>query len=152
MNEGRAQRCYAVLALVFGVPGLVGGGGLAVFGIAMTVVGPGYMDLAQRLWLLGFGLAGGAAPVAFVWLSWVYLRRGRQALLQTGALVWTGYALGLLTGLFVLGHLLWFWQDGGRQTVALVLAGLLLAIPGAALGYLRWPQRWRQPPGFAQTN
>jgi hypothetical protein len=146
MSGGRAQRRYAILALVFGVPGLAGGGALSLFGIVLSVFGPHYMSLSERLLTLAFGLAGAAAPAGWLWLSVVYLRRGRDGLRHAGVLPWIGLLLGLLTGLFVLATLLWHWQDGGRQTVALVLAGLLLAVPAAALAAVRWPRAPGLPP------
>lgn len=151
MGEGRAQRRYAILALAFGVPGLAGGGALALFGIVLSVFGPHYMGLSERLLTLAFGLAGAAAPAGWLWLSVAYLRRGREGLRRAGVLPWIGLLLGLLTGLFVLATLLWHWQDGGRQTVALVLAGLLLAVPAAALAARARPDAKHTPPARTLT-
>jgi len=95
MGEGRAQRRYAILALAFGVPGLAGGGALALFGIVLSVFGPHYMGLSERLLTLAFGLAGAAAPAGWLWLSVAYLRRGREGLRRAGVLPWIGLLLAV---------------------------------------------------------
>ncbi|MDA4516373.1 hypothetical protein NZA43_06895, partial [Escherichia coli] len=69
MDERRLRYLYAALAVLFGLPSLVGGGAAAMLLLLMGLGQFGHGTLASVTLMPLWGLAGMAGCLAWLWLS-----------------------------------------------------------------------------------
>lgn len=87
------------------MPAVLAGGGLAILAIWAFFTRRTYMGASEGPLLLIWSVAGLCGLLAWLWLSGVYLRRGRNGLRHAGALAWAGLGLGMLGALGVAGFI-----------------------------------------------
>ena len=133
----RHQRLYLAQALVLGVPAVLAGGGLAILAIWAFFTRRTYMGASEGPLLLIWSVAGLCGLLAWLWLSGVYLRRGRNGLRHAGALAWAGLGLGMLGALGVAGFIAFALVNGSPwQVLGYLVFGPLLLLPSAHLVWL----------------
>lgn len=137
VDEVRHQRFYLAQALVLGVPAVLAGGGLAIMAIWAFFTRRSYMGAGEGPLLLIWSVAGLCGLLAWLWLSGVYLRRGRNGLRHAGALAWAGLAMGMLGALGVAGFVAFALAHGSPwQVLGYLVFGPLLLVPSAHLLWL----------------
>ena len=138
--EHGQRTAYAALAVLFGVPCVLAGG---LFSVLLITELPS--DPRGGLW----GLAGVIGLLAWLWLSTLYLWKGREGLRLThrprlARALWVGMALGVLATLplfWIMGSLLadTLPRPGSndlRTLLALFVFGPTLLVPTAMLAWL----------------
>ncbi|WP_313204737.1 hypothetical protein [Stenotrophomonas sp.] len=98
-NERTHKRLYLLECLLLGVPGLIVSGLVIGFVLLMAVIDPGFEHDNRSLMAFAWSMTGLAGVIAWVWLSWLYLRRGRSALQETPAFPWLMLMLGVAAAL-----------------------------------------------------
>lgn len=137
VDDVRHQRLYLAQALVLGVPAVLAGGGLAILAIWAFFTRRTYMGASEGPLLLIWSVAGLCGLLAWLWLSGVYLRRGRNGLRHAGALAWAGLGLGMLGALGVAGFIAFALVNGSPwQVLGYLVFGPLLLLPSAHLVWL----------------
>ncbi|WP_256775392.1 MULTISPECIES: hypothetical protein [unclassified Stenotrophomonas] len=137
VDDVRHQRLYLAQALVLGVPAVLAGGGLAILAIWAFFTRRTYMGASEGPLLLIWSVAGLCGLLAWLWLSGVYLRRGRSGLRHAGALAWAGLGLGMLGALGVAGFIAFALVNGSPwQVLGYLVFGPLLLFPSAHLVWL----------------
>lgn len=137
VDDVRHQRLYLAQALVLGVPAVLAGGGLAILAIWAFFTRRTYMGTSEGPLLLIWSVAGLCGLLAWLWLSGVYLRRGRNGLRHAGALAWAGLGLGMLGALGVAGFIAFALVNGSPwQVLGYLVFGPLLLLPSAHLVWL----------------
>jgi len=141
----RQQRLYLAQALLLGLPALLAGGGAALMAVWMFITRRTYMGVSEGLFLLLWSVAGLCGLIAWLWLSAVYLRHGRQGLRQVGLLAWAGLALGMAGALGLCGFIAYALAHGSPwQVLGYLVVGPVLLVPAA---HLLWLRRARAPVG-----
>lgn len=141
--EGRTQRrIYLTLALLFGLPALVAGGGLAGMAVWTYFTRGNYMGTGEGFFLLCWSLAGLCGVLGWLWLSVVYVHGGRVALRRGSPWAWAGLALGVIAALGVLGLVLssFLMAGSGVGVLGYLVFGPPLLVPTAHLLGLRRAQ------------
>ncbi len=133
MDDAHRRRRYIALALVFGLPGLAGGGIFAVLGVWVGMTASGYFGAGTKALFATWGLAGCLGLLAWLWLSAVYLRHGGDGLRRSGCWPWAGLALGALAALPMLVLGVWHATGGNTEGWAMLLLGPPLLVPAWAL-------------------
>lgn len=87
MDEGLHKRMVAVGGLVLGLPALAAGGTVAVLGLMVAMDGK-YLSGNEPTLLLLWSLGGIIGLLSWLWLSGVFLRRGRDGLRQSSPASW----------------------------------------------------------------
>lgn len=137
VDDVRHQRLYLAQALGLGVPAVLAGGGLAILAIWAFFTRRTYMGASEGPLLLIWSVAGLCGLLAWLWLSGVYLRRGRNGLRHAGALAWAGLGLGMLGALGVAGFIAFALVNGSPwQVLGYLVFGPLLLLPSAHLAWL----------------
>lgn len=137
VDDVRHQRLYLAQALGLGVPAVLAGGGLAILAIWAFLTRRTYMGASEGPLLLIWSVAGLCGLLAWLWLSGVYLRRGRNGLRHAGALAWAGLGLGMLGALGVAGFIAFALVNGSPwQVLGYLVFGPLLLLPSAHLVWL----------------
>lgn len=137
VDDVRHQRLYLAQALGLGVPAVLAGGGLAILAIWAFFTRRTYMGAGEGPLLLIWSVAGLCGLLAWLWLSGVYLRRGRNGLRHAGALAWAGLGLGMLGALGVAGFIAFALVNGSPwQVLGYLVFGPLLLLPSAHLVWL----------------
>lgn len=137
VDDVRQQRLYLAQALVLGVPAVLAGGGLAILAIWAFFTRRTYMGASEGPLLLIWSVAGLCGLLAWLWLSGVYLRRGRNGLRHAGALAWAGLGLGMLGAFGVAGFIAFALVNGSPwQVLGYLVFGPLLLLPSAHLVWL----------------
>jgi hypothetical protein len=137
VDDVRHQRLYLAQALGLGVPAVLAGGGLAILAIWAFFTRRTYMGASEGPLLLIWSVAGLCGLLAWLWLSGVYLRRGRNGLRHAGALAWAGLGLGMLGALGVAGFIAFALVNGSPwQVLGYLVFGPLLLLPSAHLVWL----------------
>lgn len=147
LSERRRRLGYAVVALLFGLPGAVCGGVVAAYGL--LVVGyllveegarSGYLSMAA---VLLWGLCGVLGVVAWLRLSVAFLRGGAVALRAIRSGWWYLLSTGVLAALVVLALTLyawtgyWGWVSRSANLLPFLLLGPSLLPPTAMLCWFR---------------
>ncbi|WMJ67801.1 hypothetical protein [Stenotrophomonas sp. 24(2023)] len=140
MDERRSKYLYAALAAAFGLPSLLLGGAMAVFGIGGGLASLADGNIARPLLMLVWSLAGLAGCLAWLGLSCDYLLGGRRALQARSRAQWGALLLGMIASVPLLGIGIWLGLTYGPRAFALLLAGPSLLLPAAHLAWLRWRQ------------
>ncbi|HYQ22387.1 hypothetical protein [Stenotrophomonas sp.] len=138
MDERLHKRLHLALALLFGLPGLLLGGTVALVGV--------YSGLAQetrllsRLLLVCWGTAGALGIVAWLRIGADFLLQGRSGLQAVGRAWWALLLLGALAAVpfAVLGVVVGLTERA--EGLGLLLFGPPLLLPAAHLAGLRWRQ------------
>ncbi|WP_411849877.1 hypothetical protein ACLB90_12900 [Stenotrophomonas sp. LGBM10] len=141
MRASLHQRLYALQCVLLGIPTVVACGLVAVQGLR-------HADVHRHLLLAGkeggllllWGGAGLLGLLAWVWLSALYLRRGRDGLRWAGALPWAGLVVGALAAGSLLLVVLYAGVVGRWQVLGYLVFGPLLLVPSAHLAWLRRSQ------------
>ncbi|WP_286071983.1 hypothetical protein [Stenotrophomonas sp. 57] len=140
MDESGHKRMVAVGGLLLGLPALAAAGTVAVLGLMVAVDGkylPGNELTVLLLWSSG-GIIG---LLSWLWLSGVFLRRGRAGLQQSSLAAWVGLGVGVLAALAVVAvtlHLV--FKQGEFAPLAYLGLGPPFLLPAAHLAWLRWRQ------------
>lgn len=98
-KERTHKRLYLLECLLLGVPGLIVSGLVIGFVLLMAVIDSGFEHDNRSLMAFAWSMTGLAGVIAWVWLSWLYLRRGRSALQETPAFPWLMLMLGVAAAL-----------------------------------------------------
>ncbi|WP_313347815.1 hypothetical protein [Stenotrophomonas sp.] len=138
MDDIAQRRLYAAQAVLLGLPTLVAGGTLSVLAVLVFFSRNNYMGGIEGMALLAWGLSGIVGLLGWLWLSSVYLRRGRDGLRQSGPLGWICIALGTVGALVVMGLVVRLVGEGGWKDLGYLVAGPLLLVPSAQLVWMRW--------------
>ncbi|MDR6993327.1 hypothetical protein [Luteimonas sp. 3794] len=102
-GDHRQRIVYAVHALILGMPVLWIGGGVALVGVYMSMLG-------APAWIFMLSLMGLAGLIAWLRLSIGFLRSGRLGLLRISRGWWWGIGSGIAATLWMFGSA---WYDGG---------------------------------------
>ncbi|EED39510.1 conserved hypothetical protein [Stenotrophomonas sp. SKA14] len=138
MDEGLHKRMVAVGGLVLGLPAFAAGGTVAVLGL-MVVLDGKYLSGNEPTMLLLWSLGGIIGLLSWLWLSGVFLWRGRTGLRQSSPVAWLGLLLGVLAALAVVAvtlHLV--FKDGEFALLSYLGLGPPFLLPAAHLAWLRW--------------
>lgn len=138
MDELLHKRVVAVAGLVLGLPTLAAGGTVAVLGLMVALEGT-YLSGDEPTVLLLWSLGGILGLLSWLWLSIVFLWRGREGLRQSPRVVWVGLLLGVFAACGVIvavARLL--WTHGEWQMLAYLGLGPPLLLLAGHLAWLRW--------------
>ncbi|WP_313440173.1 hypothetical protein [Stenotrophomonas sp.] len=139
MDERRHRRIYIAHSLLLGLPGLIAGAGVAGFALYMFLTRLDQMRDDEYTLLFLWAAAGLAGAAGWVWLSWQYLRHGREGLRRAPPLPWIGLVLGVLAALGIAGLVLFAMFHGSPwQVLGYLLLGPPVLLPAAHLAWLRW--------------
>jgi len=143
MDERLHKRLHLALALLFGLPGLLLGGTVALVGVYSGLTQE--TRLLSRLLLVCWGAAGVLGIVAWGRIGSDFLLQGRSGLQMAGRIWWRLLLLGALAALppVMLGLVVGLTERA--EGFALLLYGPPLLLPAAHLAWLR-----RQQPLAAQ--
>jgi len=149
-NERTHKRWYLLECLLLGLPALIVSGLLIGLVLVIAVTEPGFERDNRSLIALAWSMTGLVGVIAWVWLSWRYLRWGRSALQETPAFPWLMLMSGVVAAPPVLAVSIMVLLAeahglmGGSafrlphwQTLCLPLAGPPLLLPAAHLAWLR---------------
>ncbi|WP_313145332.1 hypothetical protein [Stenotrophomonas sp.] len=138
MDERLHKRLHLALALLFGLPGLLLGGTVALVGVYSGLMQE--TRLLPRLLLVCWGVAGALGIVAWVRIGADFLLQGRLGMQVMGRVWWALLLLGAFAAIpaVVLGVVVGL--TGRAQGFALLLYGPPLLLPAAHLAWLRWRQ------------
>ncbi|WP_367381353.1 hypothetical protein [Stenotrophomonas cyclobalanopsidis] len=138
MNERLHKRLHLALALLFGLPGLLLGGTVALVGVYSGLMQE--TRLLSRLLLVCWGVSGALGIVAWVRIGADFLLQGRSGLQAMGRLWWGLLLLGILAAIpaAVLGMVVGLTERA--EGLGLLLFGPPLLLPAAHLAWLRWRQ------------
>ncbi|QDH70978.1 hypothetical protein [Marilutibacter alkalisoli] len=136
-EDTRQRLLYAALALLAGLPGLLFGGAVALLGVYAGLVEPGRGTLPVRIVLSGWGLAGLAGALAWLWLSAAFLMQGKSGLRGTASVWWWLLLAGVLTTLPVVALASWLALTQDGEALSLLLLGPPLLLPTALLWHWR---------------
>ncbi|MHC1655221.1 hypothetical protein ACODUL_18260 [Stenotrophomonas maltophilia] len=138
MDERLHKRLHLALALLFGIPGLLLGGTVALVGVYSGLMQE--TRLLSRLLLVCWGAAGALGIVAWVRIGADFLLQGRSGLQAVGWVWWGLLLLGAFAAIpaVVLGVVVGLAE--GMQGFGLLLFGPPLLLPAAHLAWLRWRQ------------
>ncbi|HDS1037205.1 TPA: hypothetical protein QDZ42_000187 [Stenotrophomonas maltophilia] len=153
-SERTHRRLYLLECLLLGPPALIVSGLLIGFVLVMAVADPGFEHDNQSLKALAWSVMGLAGAIAWLWLSWRYLRWGRSALQEAPAFPWLMLLFGVVAALPMLAVSITVLLAEAHglmrgsafrlphwQTLCLPLAGPPLLLPAAHLAWLRRRQR-----------
>jgi hypothetical protein len=136
MDERLHKRLHLVQALLFGLPGVLLGGTVALVGVYSGLTQE--TRLPSRLLLVCWGTAGALGIVAWLYIGAGFLLQGWSGLQAVGRVWWALLALGALAAVpaVVLGLVVGLTErmDG----FSLLLFGPPLLLPAAHLAWLRW--------------
>lgn len=138
MDESGHKRMVAVGGLLLGLPALAAAGTVAVLGLMVAVDGK-YLSGNEPTVLLLWSSGGVIGLLSWVWLSGVFLRRGRAGLRQSSTAPWVGLGLGVLAALAVVAvtlHLV--FKQGEFALLSYLGLGPPFLPPAAHLAWLRW--------------
>ncbi|MGF6419260.1 uncharacterized membrane protein HdeD (DUF308 family) [Stenotrophomonas sp. AN71] len=138
MDESGHKRMVAVGGLLLGLPALAAGGTVAVLGL-MVVADGKYLSGNEPTVLLLWSSGGVIGLLSWLWLSGVFLRRGRAGLRQSSPAPWLGLLMGALAALAVVAvtlHLV--FKQGEFALLAYLGLGPPFLLPAAHLAWLRW--------------
>jgi len=138
MDERLHKRLHLSLALLFGLPGLLLGGTVALVGVYSGLMQE--TRLLSRLLLVCWGAAGALGIVTWLHIGASFLLQGRPGLQAVGRLWWSLLALGALAAVpaAVLGLVVGLTER--MEGFGLLLFGPPLLLPAAHLAWLRWRQ------------
>ena len=134
MDERRLRYLYAALAVLFGLPSLVGGGAAAMLLLLMGLGQFGHGTLASVTLMPLWGLAGMAGCLAWLWLSAGYLMHGRAGL-RVRPVWWWMLLAGGLAAFPPLGLAAWWSVTVHTEGSGLLLLGPSMLVPA---GMLLW--------------
>ena len=136
MDERLHKRLHLLQALLFGLPGLLLGGTVALVGVYSGLMQE--TRLLSRLLLVCWGAAGALGIVAWLHIGAGFLLQGRPGLQAVGRLWWSLLALGALAAVpaAVLGLVVGLTER--MEGFGLLLFGPPLLLPTAHLAWLRW--------------
>ncbi|HGK7304899.1 MULTISPECIES: hypothetical protein [Stenotrophomonas] len=136
MDERLHKRLHLALALLFGLPGLLLGGTVALVGVYSGVMQE--TRLLSQLLLVCWGVSGALGIVAWVRIGADFLLQGRSGLQAMGRVWWGLLLLGAFAAIpaVVLGVVVGLTERA--QGFALLLYGPPLLLPAAHLAWLRW--------------
>lgn len=138
MDEHLHKRMVAVGGLVLGLPALAAGGTVAMLGLMVAMDGK-YLSGNEPTLLLLWSLGGIIGLLSWLWLSGVFLRRGRDGLRQSSPAAWVGLLLGVLAALAVVAVTLHLaFKDGEFALLSYLGLGPPFLLPAAHLAWLRW--------------
>nr|KAJ9632682.1 hypothetical protein H2204_007769 [Knufia peltigerae] len=132
MDERHLKYLYAALAVLFGLPSLVGGGAAAMMLLLMGLGQFGHGSLASVTLMPLWGLSGIAGCLAWLWLSAGYLMQGRAGL-RVRPVWWRMLLAGGLAALPPLGLALWWGITVHAEGLNLLLLGPSMLVPAAML-------------------
>ncbi|HDS1104258.1 hypothetical protein ACK1O1_02890 [Stenotrophomonas maltophilia] len=138
MDESGHKRMVAVGGLLLGLPALAAAGTVAVLGL-MVVADGKYLSGNELTVLLLWSSGGVIGLLSWLWLSGVFLRRGRAGLRQSSPAAWVGLGLGVLAALAVVAvtlHLV--FKQGEFALLSYLGLGPPFLLPAAHLAWLRW--------------
>ncbi|MDT3485922.1 hypothetical protein [Stenotrophomonas maltophilia] len=138
MDERVQKRMVAVGGLLLGLPALAAGGTVAVLGLMVAMDGK-YLSGNEPTMLLLWSLGGIIGLLSWLWLSGVFLWRGRDGLRQSSPAAWAGLLVGVLAALAVVAvtlHLV--FKNGEFALLSYLGLGPPFLLPAAHLAWLRW--------------
>ncbi|MFL0349710.1 hypothetical protein [Stenotrophomonas lactitubi] len=136
MEERRLKYLYAALAVLFGLPSLVGGGAAATMLLLMGLGQFGHGTLASVTLMPLWGLSGIAGCLAWLWLSAGYLMQGRAGL-RARPVWWRMLLAGGLAAMPPLGLALWWGIAVHAEGFNLLLLGPSMLVPAGMLVWLK---------------
>lgn len=105
----------------------------------MVVLDGKYLTGDEHSLLLLWSSAGVLGLLSWMWLSGLFLWRGRAGLHQAPVVAWIGLVLGILAALGVVAATLYFtFKEGEISTLGFLGFGPLLLVLAAHLLWLRW--------------
>ncbi|AWH52246.1 hypothetical protein C1924_03090 [Stenotrophomonas sp. ESTM1D_MKCIP4_1] len=136
MDERLHKRLLLAQALLFGLPGVLLGGAVALAAVHVGLAKE--TRLLNQILLVGWGTAGVLGIVAWLRLGSDVLLRGRAGLHMAGWVWWILLLLGALAAMpaVVLGVVVGLTERA--EGFALLLFGPPLLLPAAHLAWLRW--------------
>ncbi|PTA73161.1 MULTISPECIES: hypothetical protein [unclassified Stenotrophomonas] len=140
MDESGHKRMVAVGGLLLGLPALAVAGTVAALGLMAAGDGK-YLSGNEPTVLLLWSSGGVIGLLSWLWLSGVFLRRGRPGLRQSSLAAWVGLGLGALAALAVVAFTLHLvFKQGQWALLAYLGVGPPFLLPAAHLAWLRWGQ------------
>jgi hypothetical protein len=136
MDERRLKYLYAALAVLFGLPSLVGGGAAATMLLLMGLGQFGHGTLASVTLMPLWGLSGISGCLAWLWLSAGYLMQGRAGL-RVRPVWWRMLLIGGLAAMPPLGLALWWGIAVHAEGFNLLLLGPSMLVPAGMLVWLK---------------
>ncbi|CCP09713.1 hypothetical protein SMSKK35_2828 [Stenotrophomonas maltophilia SKK35] len=135
MDERRLKYLYAALAVVFGLPGALLGGIVALVGVYGGLTQEN--RLLSRLLMVLLGAVGTVGIVVWLRISVDFLLHGRPGLRAVSRIGWWGLLLGALVALSiaVLGVVVGLTERA--EGFGLLLFGPPLLVPAAMLLWLK---------------
>lgn len=140
MDEPLHKRWMGIAGLLVGLPTAAAGGTVAVLGLIFVMDGK-YLSGNEPAVIVLWSLAGLLGLLCWMWLTGLFLWRGRDGLRQSPLVAWIGLLLGALAALAVVAATLYLtFTQGEISTLALLGLGPPLLVMAAHLAWLRWGQ------------
>ncbi|WP_142807234.1 hypothetical protein [Stenotrophomonas maltophilia] len=138
MDEQQHKRWMGIAGLLVGLPTAAAGGTVAVLGLIYLVDGK-YLAGNESTVIALWSLAGLLGLLSWMWLTGLFLWRGRDGLRQSPLVAWIGLLLGTLAALGVVAATLYFtFKHGEITTLGFLGLGPPLLVMAGHLAWLRW--------------
>lgn len=140
MDERHHKRWMAIAGLLVGLPTAAAGGTVAVLGLVFVKDGK-YLSGNEPTVIALWSLAGLLGLLSWMWLTGLFLWRGRDGLRHSPVVAWVGLMLGTLAALGVVAATLYFtFKQGEISTLGFLGLGPPLLVMAGHLVWLRWGQ------------